>query len=791
MPLSVPNLSDLTYRDLLDEALARIPVHNPEWTNFNDSDPGVTLVQLFAFLTESLLYRGNQIPERMRRKFLSLQGIPLRTASPARGLVTITRAGGALMTPTLPSNQEVRAGSVPFRTDAGLDVLPVEWRVLYKHPVAAPAEQLVDVYQQLYVTYGRSAAPPNLALYETVPLTPSGPLTTPRGVNLAADTIDGSLWIALLKRSVDASQSLDDVRAAIGGKTISLGIVPALVDPRPVLSPGLPSGRRREALALLRFEVPAGGSLLEADDRQPRYLTLDARLGGDIFSEPSVVQLTLPPRDKLTLWDNLEPLDEGVGNLPPPLEDTDLADRLVTWVRLRLVAETEAAGQTELRLLWAGLNTVMATQRAHVAAEVLPGGTGEPDQVVTLARPPVIAGSVHLMVTPPGAGEPTRWAEIDDLLSADSEVTVIDPRLPPGAAETQPHNRASANVFQLDAESGRLTFGDGLRGRRPPFGAMLRADYDYSLGREGNVGVGAIDSGPTGFSVRNEVRTWGGADAETVDDGEKQISRYLQHRDRLVTAEDFETITRRTPGVEIGRVEVIPAFHPELAPNEAGDAPGAVTLMVIPRHDPLQPDAPRPDRLFLNTICAYLDPRRLVTTEVYLRGPNYKGIWISVGIRVEPGASVATVREAVEAELRRFLSPLPPPDRGNGTPDATGLTRVSTANRAEARGWPLGTAVIRLQLLAVTSRVSGVLLANDVLLAEDQATLPTTEQVVGMSGLELPRVLGISVVPGTPIPLNELRDQRLGALARPAGDGTVPRPPVALPLPVPALPEKC
>ena len=49
----------------------------------------------------------------------------------------------------------------------------------------------------------------------------------------------------------------------------------------------------------------------------------------------------------------------------------------------------------------------------------------------------------------------------------------------------------------------------------------------------------------------------------------------------------------RTPGVEIGRVEVLPAFNPELPPNAAGDAPGAVTLMVIPRSDPLQPDAPR------------------------------------------------------------------------------------------------------------------------------------------------------------------------------------------------------
>src|SRR6185503_9751698 len=124
MPLRISNLSDRKYQDLLDEALARIPVHNPEWTNFNDSDPGVTLVQLFAFLTENLLYRSNQIPERNRRKFLTLLGIPLQSATSARGLATFTNDRGPLSTVTLPSNLEVRAGPVPFRTEAGLDVLP-------------------------------------------------------------------------------------------------------------------------------------------------------------------------------------------------------------------------------------------------------------------------------------------------------------------------------------------------------------------------------------------------------------------------------------------------------------------------------------------------------------------------------------------------------------------------------------------------------------------------------------------------------------------------------------------
>src|SRR5215218_9247056 len=101
MPLTIPTLDNRNYQELLDEALARIPVHNPEWTNFNRSDPGVTLVELFAFLTENLLYRSNLIPERNRLKFLSLLGVPLQPASSARGLVQFSNERGPLQTLTL------------------------------------------------------------------------------------------------------------------------------------------------------------------------------------------------------------------------------------------------------------------------------------------------------------------------------------------------------------------------------------------------------------------------------------------------------------------------------------------------------------------------------------------------------------------------------------------------------------------------------------------------------------------------------------------------------------------
>jgi predicted phage baseplate assembly protein len=463
-------------------------------------------------------------------------------------------------------------------------------------------------------------------------------------------------------------------------------------------------------------------------------------------------------------------------DFPPALEDTNLNDRLLTWIRLRAPTAMPA------RLLWVGINVTPISQRAHVANEQLPAGTGAPDQVVVLSKTPVLPDSLQLTITPPQA-KADVWQAIPDLTLAGPEVPVADPRQPPG---TPPAKNDLIKVYTLNPESGEIRFGDGLRGARPPFDATIRADYDYGVGPLGNVNAGAINSGPAlpaGLKVSNPVATWGGAEAETVSAGEKQISAYLQHRDRLVTATDFDTIVRRTPGVDIGRVDVLPAYHPELGSNEPGDAAGAVTLMIIPKYDPAQPDAPLPDQLFLDTICTYIDTRRLVTTEVFLRGPIYKSIWVSVGINVVAGESVATVREAVKAALQQFLSPLPALSAQTLEPQCPQLaaSQEATANR----GWPLRKPVVGLELMAVASRVPGVTLVNNVLIAEGLAE--ATSQI-DMRGLELPRLAGIVVSPGEPLELNQLRGMPTPAdgQGEPGGGGAVPQL-----VPIPVIPEEC
>ncbi|BAZ08752.1 hypothetical protein NIES4071_05580 [Calothrix sp. NIES-4071] len=72
MSIPLPNLDDRTYDDLVQEGLKLIPTYAPEWTNHNPSDPGITLIELFAYLTEMLNYRLNKVTDANKLAFLKL-----------------------------------------------------------------------------------------------------------------------------------------------------------------------------------------------------------------------------------------------------------------------------------------------------------------------------------------------------------------------------------------------------------------------------------------------------------------------------------------------------------------------------------------------------------------------------------------------------------------------------------------------------------------------------------------------------------------------------------------------
>jgi hypothetical protein len=701
MPIETPQIDSRTYEDLRRELLARIPAHNPEWTQRDPSDPGITLLELFAFLSESLIYRMNRIPERNRSAFLRLLGIPLHPGTPARGLVALTAKVST--TVAVPTGAQVSAGKLPFRIDRGLVVAPVEAMVLRK--ARAPASAQAEVASLYAAKLAGSAPTP----YITTAMDPNTGLVLGATPD-ALGAIDGTVWVALL-----APQRRDPaaIHAAIAGQVLSLGLAPAPTRDGRVLAP---KGVQPETVApTLEIAVPTSTGW--------RTVARD----GSGLTAPTTLEIPLPGAADLPRWTDPDPAFPGVGDVPPPLPDDATTARLITWLRLRL-------DRGALTLRWVGVNAASITQGDAVRGEAVGTGTGETDQRYPLARRPVVAGTIRVSV------DGTPWIATDDLDAAPRE----------GATGSQ--------VFGFDPEAGELRFGDGMRGARPKRGAKISASYDANAGSAGNLAPGTLKRiDVPNLDVTQPVETWGGTAAETVDDGSRQIARSLQHRDRLVTADDFSALAARTPGVSIARVDVLPAYHPAFGSVSPGDAPGAVTLVVVPAAAPPgQP--PTPDDATLDAVCAWLEPRRLVTTEIVLRGPTWKYLDISVGLDVRsvgPAGSLAEVTTNVRQAIIDFLSPLPHAD---GAP-----------------GWALGRAVRKAELLVAAARVPGVVAIDGVRLAVSGGA---EADEIPLGATELPWIAAIGVTTGNPMALDALR---------PSTPSAGPNPGV----PVPTLPDTC
>ena len=81
--LKVPQLDDITYEQMMQRIISRIPAMTDEWTDFNSHDPGITVLQMYAWLTDMLNYYMNATGDIHVKKYLKLLGIePERSAQP-------------------------------------------------------------------------------------------------------------------------------------------------------------------------------------------------------------------------------------------------------------------------------------------------------------------------------------------------------------------------------------------------------------------------------------------------------------------------------------------------------------------------------------------------------------------------------------------------------------------------------------------------------------------------------------------------------------------------------------
>jgi predicted phage baseplate assembly protein len=743
MPIPVPALDDRGYADLVEELQARIPAHTPEWTNVRKGDPGDAINRCAAWLIDTLLYRANLIPERQRLVFLQRLGIPLTPARAARGLVSLLPDKDATQAVVLAPLASIE-GPVNFETRGEVTVLPVRLEVFSKRKLPDQEKQrLAGVVDALQHVYHVARAEP----YVTSPVFPGGQADL-AGFDLIKNTVDQSLWLGLFVTETDVEKVAAKVeavrdtlsRAPSGGaQLLSIGVAPATEIPE--LSEEVSAQIRIPLTWEISFRRENG----EAD-----YLTLEALADSTKgFTHQGVVRLALPDRRFIGAPED-DPrafLAAGVGNHPPRLDAPDKSAALVCWIRLR-----PAERLNTLKLSWIGVNAVEIDQRQTVFARVIGKSDGSPNQQFQLPGQSVDMDDFHLEIEEPGLGY-RAWRRTDDL-----------------ALEAR-----DARAFVLDSEAGLVRLGDRVRGWSPDPGMQVRlAMGRFGGGEGGNLPPGSLTkisakdvSGAVvqqTLTVEQMMPTSGGSRAETITEAELRIPSWIRNQNRAVTAEDYQRLAAETPGVKLGRVEVLPRFKPQ---QRMTDVPGVVSVMVLPFQPLTAPPYPRPDRPTIEAVHAYLDARRPIATELYVIGCRYVPLGLGVGVSIREGHGPEQTLNAVRESLRLFLWSLPP-----GGPDG--------------HGWPLGRTVTDRELEVAVARVPGVKEVRGVRLFSRTGTTwkriaPAPDGAVRLSlqPWELPELFELVVAEGE-------RDlfADLLSVPNPFDDG-------APGIPVPVIPDVC
>lgn len=702
MPLIPPALDDRSYDDLVQDLIANIPAHTPEWTNPQPGDPGRTLLELFAWLADTILYRANLIPERQRIAFLRLLGQNMKPAVPATGLVTL-QLGPAVTSPVKIVAPATVGGQTNFETLNQIDLLPVIGQAYIKQSLSQDQlNSTLKLRTGLKKLYGLSTVPTG---YTTTAVF-VGNQATPDGLDVLNGTADQSVWIALLAPTKQTQAAVKTALNASGQQLLNIGFAPAAA------VPGLYSVPQSYTGAGVPAQVPVVWQMTQ-DSPNPN---LNLKVFSDTtngLTQAGVVQLAIsggqigaPSNDVRS-----DP-QAGVGGKPPRIDDAAIAARLVSWVQLTV--------QSELSAGWLGVNAVQIDQRATFKSIVIGVSDGSANQQFSVGKQSVDPTTFQLNVDMPGLGY-RLWTQVDDLSTVQGPL----------------------QVYKLDPEAGTVSFGNQLQGMIVPAGrriqvALMRAGG----GTAGNLPAGSLTSvqafDPSGnqitqtITVQQPLSTQGGADAETLEDAEQRIPSLLQNQSRAVTVSDYQNLAMQTPGASVGRVEVLPLFKPQ---TQFSPAPGVVSVMVIPSMAGVLNPCPRASQTMLQTVYQYLSPCRPVSAEVYVIASEYVGVGISVGVEVKDGFQTIQVAQAVETALRSYLWPLNP-----GGSDQT--------------GWQLGRTVRQLELEVVVSNVAGVTEVNGVnlfsVLASGDFQLVNADSSgspeVVLSSWQLPEVLEVVVI---------------------------------------------
>ena len=342
------------------------------------------------------------------------------------------------------------------------------------------------------------------------------------------------------------------------------------------------------------------------------------------------------------------------------------------WLRL-LWTQGRFASRPKLgRIL---LNTVPATQTMTIENELLGSSNGKPHQFFYLSRLPVL-DDVQLLVREP---EMPSEEELVRIYGHKYQDAVFVARSAEGEIEKiwirwkQVDDFISSGIrdrhFVVDRQSGKISFGDGKHGLIPPPGLnnLLVQRYQTGGGAFGNKAVGRItqlrESVVYVDSVVNLEAARGGQNVEGWNSVINRGGRWLRHRNRAVTMEDYEDLAGLA-APNVAKAKCYPNRNLASLSKDSTIRPGVVSLVIVPRSSDRKP---LPDLDLLLQVKEIIDQHRLPDAELVVLAPEYVQLCVEAVV-VPSAASInrADILSQCRLALDNYLHPLTGGEDGNG-----------------------------------------------------------------------------------------------------------------------------
>ncbi len=635
------NLDDRTYEDLLQECILRLPRYCPEWTNYNPSDPGITLLELFAWLTDQMLMRLNQVPRRNYITLLEMLGMRLKPPRPAQTELTFYLVSDLRDTYTIPRGVEagtLRATTeteIIFSTDEPLKIGNPEIKHLLGAEIAETRPQVLrDRLLNFWSKQNQEWSGSELALFAEQPEA-------------------GNCFYLVFEET-----------APLDGNVIALTVKGQQATPTGI-NPYRPP-RRWEAWNGITWQ-----SVLlreEDDDTQGfSFSELEAR-GGNPLQGTEII-LHLPRVWAIAQFGNYYGRWLRCLCTPPQLSQPGYSQS----PRIVGISARSIGG------------TIPVSQCQTIENELLGVSDGTPGQTFSLKRRPVLArGDDEYITVISPEGLPQRWQEVGDFGDSEAEDRhyLIDSLS--GVVQFGPMVREPSQLkqamearvqYQTRREQAPILPASSLSvqyGMIPPRGSrIVMSRYRTGGGWQGNVKAGRINSLKSAVPYVSRVINYrdaqGGTDAETIEQLTVQAPKVLRSRDRAVTPEDFEALAIRGGAGAVARSLCLP-----------NSKPGMVELLLVPQPDLTgieQAKGIHPDQFHLSLplvekVTSFLDERRLLGIEMQLQEPNYVGVSVQADIALEaqyqnPEAR-AHILHKILVMLYKFLNPITGGVEGDG-----------------------------------------------------------------------------------------------------------------------------